>query len=99
MNLRARFVAVVTLLCGCGMLSAAQTQTPQTQAPQQPKEQAWTVLKQGLTNSNIDKRKKAVGELGLLPDDPQALDAALTALKDEKPEVRVAAAQALGDMG
>ena len=35
----------------------------------------------------------------MLPDDPQALDAALTALKDEKPDVRVAAAQALGDMG
>lgn len=98
MNLRAHFVAVLTLFCGCGMLSAAQTQTSTAQTPQQPKEQAWSVLKQGLTNSNMDKRKKAVLELGLLPDDQQAVDAAVTALKDDKPDVRAAAAQALGEM-
>ena len=70
----------------------------QDTAAQDPRTQAWTVLKQGLENSNIEKRTKAVADLGLLPDDPQALDAALTALKDPKPEVRTAAAQALGDM-
>lgn len=99
MKLRAHFLAIFALLATCGILSVAQTQTDQAQTPQNPKGQAWSVLKQGLTNSNVDKRKKAVGELGLLPDDPQALDAALTALKDDKPDVRVAAAQALGDMG
>ncbi|MGA2904412.1 MAG: HEAT repeat domain-containing protein [Candidatus Korobacteraceae bacterium] len=93
MNLRASVAAMVVLLCGCGIIVASQTQTAQN-----PKEQAWSVLNSGLTNSNIDKRKKAVGELGSLPGDSQALDAALTALKDEKPEVRTAAAQALGEM-
>src|SRR5580698_5673144 len=63
-----------------------------------PREQAWKVLNTGLTNSNIEKRMRAAGELGLLPDDPQAEDAALTALKDSKPEVRAVAAQALGEM-
>jgi HEAT repeat protein len=63
-----------------------------------PREQAWKVLNTGLTNSNIEKRMRAAGELGLLPDDQQAEDAALTALKDSKPEVRAVAAQALGEM-
>lgn len=100
MNVPLRFVSVLVLLCSCGMLAAAQTPTASnTQAPQNPKEQAWSVLNKGLTNTNLDKRRKAVAALGLLPGDSQAEDAALTALKDEKPEVRVAAAQALGDMG
>jgi HEAT repeat protein len=98
MNLRLRFV-VVLVLCTVGIVAVAQTSSSSTaQTPQSPREQAWSVLKNGLTNSNMDKRKKAVAELGLLPGDSQALDAALTALKDDKPDVRVAAAQALGDM-
>lgn len=36
--------------------------------------------------------------LGELPGDAKAEDAALTALRDDKPEVRAAAAQALGEM-
>lgn len=101
MNLPLRFAGVpILLLCSCAILAGAQTQaTSGTQAPQSPKEQAWTVLNSGLTNTNVDKRKKAVAELGLLPGDSQAEKAALTALKDDKPDVRVAAAQALGDMG
>lgn len=99
MNLRLHFVGLLVLFCGYG-IAPAQTQTSPTPAtPQNPKEQAWSVLNAGLTNSNLDKRKKAVAELGLLPGDPKAEAAAITALKDEKPEVRGAAAQALGDMG
>jgi len=67
-------------------------------AEDNPRQQAWTVLNKGLTNSNVDKRVRAVRELALLPGDGQAQDAALTALKDEKPEVRAAGAQSLGDM-
>jgi HEAT repeat protein len=89
MNLYLRYVLAVALLCTFAPMSFAQT----------PREQAWTVLKQGLDNSNIEKRTRAVGDLGLLPDDAQALDAGRTALKDPKPEVRAAAAQALGEMG
>jgi len=100
MNLRAHFVGWFVLLCGCGIVAGAQTQaSSSSQPPQNPKDQAWSILNVGLTNSNLDKRKKAVGELGLLPGDPKAEQAALTALKDDKPEVRGAAAQALGDMG
>ena len=89
MKFRLRCTTVFALSCVLAATCAAQS----------PREQAWTVLKQGLDNSNIEKRIKAVAYLGLLPDDSQALAAALTALKDPKPEVRTAAAQALGEMG
>lgn len=83
-----RFLTAVLLACAFAMACSAQN----------PREQAWSVLKDGVSNSNIEKRVRAVADLGLLPDDPQALDAGLTALKDPKPEVRAAAAQSLGEM-
>jgi len=88
MSFPLRFVTMVLVSCALAATSIAQD----------PREQAWSTLKDGLTNKNIEKRAKAVSELGLLQNDSQALDAALTALKDEKPEVRAAAAQALGEM-
>jgi HEAT repeat protein len=81
------------LICAGAMVAAQQTP-----APQNPKEQAWSVLNNGLTNSNTDKRTRAVRELGLLIGNQEAKDAAVIALKDPKPEVRAAAAQALGEM-
>lgn len=88
MQLRHSFFHLSVFVVIAGNLWAAET----------PRDQAWKVLNSGLTNSNIEKRAKAVGELGLLVDDPKAEDAALTALKDDKPEVRAVAAQALGEM-
>jgi hypothetical protein len=60
---------------------------------------AWTVLNNGLNDTNTDHRTKAVRDLGEIPHNAKAEDAALTALKDDKPEVRAVAAQALGEMG
>ena len=88
-----RCTTLIVLLCAGAMLSAQQTPAAPT-----PKEQAWSVLNAGLTNSNTDKRTRAVRELGLLIGNQQAKDAAVIALKDPKPEARAAAAQALGDM-
>jgi HEAT repeat protein len=93
MNRQIRVVGVCVLWGSLGIICPAQTQKVQS-----PRAQAWSVLQQGLTNPNVDKRKKAVNDLGLLPGDGEAEDAALSALKDPKPEVRAAAAQALGDM-
>ena len=56
------------------------------------------MLYAGLADGSVDKRTTAVQVLGLLPGDPKAEQAALKALKDDKPEVRGAAAKALGDM-
>jgi HEAT repeat protein len=63
-----------------------------------PVEQAWSVLYTGLADGNVPKRTTAVQVLGLLPDDAKSREAALKALKDDKPEVRAAAAKSLGDM-
>jgi|SRR5271166_488918 len=93
MTLRLRYVAMTLVLCAAAGL-AQNAATP----AQSPKEQAWSVLYTGLADSSVDKRTTAVQVLGLLPDDPKAAEAALKALKDEKPDVRAAAAKALGDM-
>jgi len=72
-------------------------QAPAAETPLQTN--AWVVLNAGLTDKNIDHRVKAARDLGEITHNAKALDAALTALKDYKPEVRAAAAQALGEMG
>ena len=66
-----RFISLGMLVCAGAMLAAQQTPTPQN-----PKEQAWSVLNNGLTNSNTEKRTRAVHELGLLVGSQQAKDAA-----------------------
>jgi HEAT repeat protein len=55
-------------------------------------------LRDALKDENADKRAKAVRSLGLLPGNAEAEKAATSALKDEKPSVRLAAAAALGSM-
>jgi HEAT repeat protein len=67
-------------------------------AAQEALGKAWTVLQSGLANSNTDNRTVATRLLGGLPNNAQAKDAALKALSDDKPEVRAAGAEALGNM-
>jgi HEAT repeat protein len=82
--------------------SAQQAPKPATNPPaenRQPAvEKAWTILREGLKDKSADKRAQAVRALGLLPGNTEAEKAAVTALKDEKPNVRRAAAVALGSM-
>jgi len=59
---------------------------------------AWTVLQAGLSNSNTDNRTVATRLLGGLTENAQAQDLALKAISDNRPEVRAAAAEALGNM-
>ncbi len=61
-------------------------------------EKAWGILRDGLKNENADKRAKAVRALGLLQGNVEAEKAAVSALHDKKPNVRMAAAAALGSM-
>ena len=89
-----RYAAIVLTTCAVAACFAQETPT----AVKNPKDQAWSVLYTGLGESNVPKRTTAVQVLGLLPDDTKATNAALKALKDDKPEVRAAAAQSLGDM-
>ena len=62
------------------------------------RQQAWTVLNAGLADKNSGDRTIAVRALGLLTNDPRGPELALQALDDPKPEVKAAAADALGEL-
>src|SRR4029077_248169 len=64
-----------------------------------PEQQAWIMLRSGVRQKNTGKRLQAVRALRLLPGDSESAEMAETALRDRKPEVRAAAATALGLMG
>lgn len=58
----------------------------------------WPVLEAGLAQKSAGQRLAAVRVLGLIPDDPQAVQLAETALKDKNSSIRAAAATSLGQM-
>ncbi len=62
------------------------------------RDEAWDILKANLNEKGTEKRAVAVYVLGLLPGDRQAMEFAQKAATDEKPEVRAAAATALGHL-
>lgn len=63
-----------------------------------PQQKAWSVLRAGVADRIVQKRSEAVQALGILRHGRRAQRMAEMALKDEKPEVRAAAATALGEM-
>jgi HEAT repeat protein len=88
----------------------AQTEAPATEqkAPssipasakkQSPREEAWEILTTGAQNDSTERRTKAIGALGLIPNNPRARRLAEAGLQDAAPAVRSAAANALGEMG
>src|SRR5882724_7145489 len=79
-------------------LPAKQPDTAAAASAQAAGEKAWGILRDGLKDQNADKRAKAVRSLGLLPGNTEAEKAAISALQDKKPNVRMAAAAALGSM-
>ena len=84
----------LVILSSVATLSSAQDSTPSSV------QTAWTVLNAGLGDNSTDLRVRSARVLGELSDNKKAEDAALTALSgDKQPQVRAAAAQALGDMG
>jgi HEAT repeats len=62
------------------------------------KQRSWDTLHEGLEAPSFEKRAKAVDALGLLTANAEAEKLAIKALKDDKCEVRTAAAGALGSM-
>jgi len=63
-----------------------------------PDEQAWTLLRAGAKSSNADTRRVAIGALGIIVKNRRAAVRAENALSDDKVDVRIAAATALGQM-
>jgi HEAT repeat protein len=91
------------LLVVCSSFTAAYITDEQPANQTEPPAQvtaadAWPILKAGLTAHGFNKRAAAVSALALLPDDSQATQLAQKALTDQNPEVRKAAATALGQM-
>lgn len=78
--------------------SGQPAHNPSEEPTEPPAEKAWRILHQGLKDPNADRRAKAVRALGLLTGNAEAEKAAAFALKDEKANVRLAAAEALGSM-
>jgi HEAT repeat protein len=75
----------------------ATASQPET-ALKPPKNQAWDLLKSGLTDDGTEKRATAVRVLSLLTGETRAVTLACDALADPKPQVRAAAAIALGEL-
>lgn len=63
-----------------------------------PKHKAWDLLQNAATSKDTLVRTDGVRALGLLPENMRARQMAEESLKDPKPEVRAAAATALGQM-
>lgn len=63
------------------------------------KDVAWNVLELGVKAKNPISRSKAVRVLGMIPEDPKALELAESAIDDHDAMVRTAAADALGHIG
>jgi HEAT repeat protein len=62
-------------------------------------ETAWGVLDTSLRSGNLDHRRQALAAIGTIPNsDSRAVKAAEEALQDKDPQVRAAAADALGSM-
>ena len=77
------------LICLCMVLAQAQS----------PADKAWQILKRGAADENYQVRVKTFRALALLTGNQTAQNMAESALKDARPEVRSAAASALGQMG
>ena len=61
-------------------------------------DKAWPILEVGLRQKSSAERLTAIRVLGLIPDDPHAVELAEKALRDPSGPVRAAAATALGQM-
>jgi HEAT repeat protein len=106
---RVIYVFVLLTLCSLSLIA----QTPQVPPPlssdsklaiaeptSKPtvKQQAWDVLLSGTEENSTDKRAAAVRVLSLLTGETKSVRLASRALSDNKPQVRVAAAMALGEL-
>jgi HEAT repeat protein len=89
MRLRSPKLLLVTVaLLANGAVSLAET----------PQDGAWRILQAGAAEKSTEVRATVVGTLGLVLHNPRAAAIAEKALEDDRPEVRAAAARALGQM-
>ena len=63
-----------------------------------PRDEAWRVLRAGVTDSKVANRREAVKALSLIPNSRTAQKLAERSLQDDHPTVRTAAAASLGQL-
>ncbi len=86
---------------GCLVLGSASAVVSFAQAStdiESPKHKAWDLLQTAAFSKVTTERTNGIRALGLLRENARARELAENALKDAKPEVRTAAATALGQM-
>ncbi len=88
-------VCSVLLLCGIGPGARIQASNDDIESPHH---RAWDLLVTAAFSRSTEERTNGIRALGLLRDDARARELAENALKDPHPEVRAAAATALGQM-
>ena len=91
-------VATIALVSFAACAFAAPRQATQASPQSDPKATAWELLSAAAHHRESPRRVKAVRALGVLRGDPEGEALALAALEDATPEVRAAAADALGEM-
>lgn len=91
---RLSLLAIVSILTGCSALSVAQAAGD----IESPKHKAWDMLQTAVAGKRTAERAEGVRALGLLPNNERARQVAEDSLQDRTPEVRAAAATALGQM-
>lgn len=89
-----KVVGCLVLGCAAVVSSLAQASTD----IESPKHKAWDILLTAAFSKITIERMNGIRALGLLRDNARARELAENALKDPKPEVRAAAATALGQM-
>jgi hypothetical protein len=90
-----KWLRLATTLAAAGTLAIPQSSVPSGS----PDVQAWGVLKQGLEESDVEHRKKAITAIGTIGDVPEAVQMVGRGLGDKDRMVRQTSAAALGEMG
>jgi HEAT repeat protein len=91
---------LLAVWCGCCQLigQTAGQSTPQPPSPLTSAGKSWELLRNGTKEKGTEHRAAAVRALSLLQGEKRAISLAAGALHDPRPEVRTAAATALGEM-
>lgn len=83
-----------------GAVALAQTvKNTQTPAPAALSASAWETLDKGLRDDDTEHRRKAIGAVGTIGAEPEAVKRVVQALHDKNTLVRQKAAATLGEMG
>ena len=94
MNRRLQLAVCLVFTCAAAIGSRAQQSTD----IESPKHKAWDLLQTAVASKITEQRTDGVRALGIIRGDVRARKLAEDSLQDPKPEVRVAAATALGQM-